>query len=159
MACRRRFLPPLAVGLIALLVAGCGGSQAGSQLAAKADPICEGTNAKRTAADASLGPATSLNSPTVLAGLAKTAPGLAAYDTAAVGQLRKLRAPSSLAGYWTSMLADLQQLAEDTARLGAYAKEKNVKAAESLLSGSRGTRRQLVALATRTGLTPCAHAN
>jgi hypothetical protein len=145
-------------------VAGCGGSggsgaQSTAQLVARADPICEGTNAKRTAAEASLGHATSLANPTALTGVAKTAPGLAAYDTTAVEQLRRLQAPASLARYWQAMLSDLQQLAEDTARLGEYAKEKNVKAAEGLLSGSRTTRRQLVALAARTGLTPCARAN
>ncbi len=142
-------------------VAGCGGSggQSAAQLVARADPICEGTNAKREAANATLGHATSLKSPSVLAGLAKTAPGLAAYDSAAVAQLRKLQAPSSLASDWRSMLADLQQLAEDTARLGRYAGEKNVKGAESLLGSSRATRTQLVAIATRDRLTPCARAN
>jgi hypothetical protein len=161
MAHRPRFLLFVVLAAAIASLSGCGGSggQSAAQLVARADPICEGTNAKREAANASLGHATSLKSPAVLADLAKTAPGLAAYDTSAVSQLRKLQAPSSLAGDWRSILADLQQLAEDTARLGAYGKEKNVKSAESLLSASRATRRQLVAIATRDRLAPCARAN
>jgi hypothetical protein len=161
MAYRPRLLLLLALAAVGASVVGCGGSggQSAAQLVARADPICEGTNAKREAANASLGHATSLKSPTVLSALAKTAPGLAAYDSAAVAQLRKLQAPSSLANDWRSMLADLQQLAEDTAHLGKYASEKNVKGAESLLSASRASRRQLVAIATHVGVTPCARAN
>jgi hypothetical protein len=162
MAHKPRLLPLLVLAIASVSLVGCGdsgGGQSAAQLVARATPICEGTNAKREAANASLGHATSLKSQTVLASIAKTAPGLAEYDSAAVAQLRKLQAPSSLALDWTSMLADLQQLAEDTARLGKYASEKNIKGAESLLSGSRGTRKQLVTLATHVGLTPCARAN
>jgi hypothetical protein len=155
----RRFLPLLPALLAAATLAGCGGSQASASLAAKADPICEATVAKREAANASLTHGPSLPGPSALQALARTSPGLAIYESDAVSQLRKLDPPASLAGAWRSMLAELQQLANDTARLGALAKQGNLTAAKHVLAESRGTRARLISTATLDGLTPCGQAN
>jgi hypothetical protein len=156
----RRFLPVLPALLAAATFAGCGGgSQASESLAAKADPICEATVAKREAANASLTHAPSVPGPRALQALARTSPGLAVYESNAVSQLRKLDPPASLAGAWQSMLGDLQQLAHDTARLGVLAKQGNLTAAKHVLAESRGTRARLISTATLDGLTPCGQAN
>jgi hypothetical protein len=158
-ALARRLLPFLPALLAAAALAGCGGSQATAQLAAKADPICEATSARRDAANAGLGHAHSLSGRRALKAIARTAPGLAIYESSAVSQLRKLKPPASLADSWRSMLADLQQLADDTARLGTFAKQDDVHAAARLLAESSNTRTDLVAIATLDDLTPCGQAN
>jgi hypothetical protein len=157
MAHKLRFLLPL----VAVLAAGCGSTQTltRAQLVARADPICASASAKREAANATLGHATSLASPPTLEALAKTAPALGTYESQVVSRLRQLNAPASLAGDWKSMLAGLQQLANDTVRLGAYAKEKNVTGGEKLIASSKNTRRQILTIAIRDGLGPCGRAN
>jgi hypothetical protein len=158
-AVARRFLGFLPALLATAALAGCGDSQATASLAAKADPICEGTVAKREEANASLSHAPSLPGPRALTAIARTAPGLAIYESNAVSELRKLDPPASLADSWRSMLGDLQQLANDTARLGALAKQGKLPAAKHLLDESRSTRTHLVAIAALDGLTPCGQAN
>ncbi len=160
MAYKLRFLLPLA----AVLATGCGGTGSTktltrAQLIAQADPICASASAKRKEARARLGKAASFASPQALTTIAKTAPGLAAYEREAVSKLGRLNAPTSLAHDWQSMLAGLQRLANDTAQLGAYAKEKNVKQAEKLTSGSESTRKQLLAIAGRDGFKNCGYAD
>jgi hypothetical protein len=156
----------LLLPLVVALLSGCGGSEASSgstgssaraQLIAKADPICEATIKRRLEEEKRLSAASTSGPP--LKALASSAPGLAASQSRAVSQLRELSPPATLAKDWQSMLAALQQLATDTARIGAYAKEKNVKALEKVVRTGGGTRRRLASIATRDGLAPCARAN
>jgi hypothetical protein len=158
-ALARRFPPFLSALLAAAALAGCGSSQPAAQLAAKADPICEATVARREAANASLSHAPSSSGPRALKAIAQTSPGLAIYESNAVAQLRKLDPPASLARTWRSMLGYLQQLADDTARLGTLAKQGDLHAAKHLLTESKATRANLVAVATLDGITPCGQAN
>jgi hypothetical protein len=159
----RRLLP--VVAFVAVLFSGCGGSGASSassasahaRLVAKADPICEATNKRRSEEEKRLSAATT--STTRLNALASSAPGLAAFQSQAVAQLRQLSPPAALAREWQSMLAALQELATDTARLGADAKKKDIKGLEEIIKSGRGTRTQLASIATRDGLAPCARAN
>jgi ABC-type Fe3+-hydroxamate transport system substrate-binding protein len=149
--------------LVAVLISGCGGAKslppAQSKLIAEADPICASASAKRAEANKRLGGVTSLSSPTTLASIAETAPGVSTYENEAVAKLRKLTAPTSIATDWQSMLAGLQQLAKATGQLGAYAKEKNVTAAEKLLTSTKATREQLLTIATRDGFANCGRAD
>lgn len=157
MAYKLRFLLPL----VAVVIAGCGSTKTltRAQLVAKADPICASASAERAKANARLGAATSLAGPKVLATLAETAPTVAAYESQGIAKLRKLNAPASLAHDWQSMLAGLQKLANDTAQLGAYAKEKDLAEAERLLASSKSTRKQLLVIAVRDGFTNCGRAD
>jgi hypothetical protein len=156
---KRRFLLPL----VALVLAGCGGAQAlpsaQRKLIAAADPICASASIKRAEANARLGNATSLADPKVFKVLTETAPGVAAYEREAVAKLRKLSAPASLANDWQSMLTGLQNLAQATAQLGVYAKEKNIAAAEKIVASSKVTREQLLVIATRDGFADCGRAD
>ena len=153
---RRRLL---LLPLVGLLAAGCGSSQhltpAQSKLVAEADPICASASARRAQANARLHGVTSLSNPQTLQVLASTASGVAAYESAAVTKLRKLSAPPSYAKEWQTMLTGLQQLANDTAQLGVYAKAKNVAAAERLDDGTQSVRSQLLAIASRDGFKSC----
>ena len=164
---KRRILVPL----LAVILAGCGGSQtltgphtaagahaisgAQKELIAKADPICAKASAKRAAANASLGTGASLSSPKTLFAIAQTGPGVAAAEKQAVAKLRELKAPASLEHDWQTLLAGLQTLARATAKLTAYAKENNPQGAKELVAGTQSTRTQLLAIATRDGFTNC----
>jgi hypothetical protein len=158
---RHSLLPRTAVllSLVAVLLAGCGSTQTAPapqrKLIAEADPICASASAKRAEANKRLGGVTSLSSPKTLASIAETAPGVSTYENEAVAKLRQLTAPASIATDWQSMLAGLRQLAKATGQLGTYAKEKNVTAAEKLLASTKGTREQLLTIATRDGFANC----
>jgi len=160
MTFRRRSLLPVLAAALAAAPAGCGGTSTAhtltrAQLIARADPICASASEERAKANARLRGATSLSSPQTLATLAETASSVAVYENQGIATLRKLSAPASLARDWRSMLAGLQQLANATAQLGTYAKEKNVKAAEQLLTSTSSTRAQLLVLANRDGFRSC----
>jgi hypothetical protein len=152
-----RLAAPLALAATAVIAAGCGSSHpsARAQLVAKADPICRLIAEKRAATNKEINSARTLTGPNTLKIIARTAPGVAAYETQAVAQLRTIPAPASLAGDWNEMLAGLQQLANDTALLGKAAKTNNVKQGEAVVASSRKTRQRLTQIATRDGFTYC----
>jgi hypothetical protein len=149
---------------VAAMLAGCGGSGSDgpsltrAQLVARATPICRATVKTRVEASKKLEKENTAAGPP-FAALAASAPALGASQTRAVAQLRKLSPPASLAKDWQSLLAGLQQLADDTAKIGADAKEKNIKAIEAIVSGGTGARTRLVTIAKRDGLEPCGSAN
>ena len=158
-----RSLLPVA-SVIAALLAGCGGAAQGgtgqlarAELIAKANPICKRTIKRLLEVEKTLAKASTAGPP--LQALAATAPGLSASQSQAVSQLRQLTPPASLAGDWRSLLAGLQELADDTARIGAAAKQKNEKAMESIVRTGNATRKRLLAIGARDGLGPCGHAN
>jgi hypothetical protein len=156
----RSLLPVAAVA--AALLAGCGGAAQGgtgqrAELIAKADPICRQSIKRLLAVEKTLAKAATAGPP--LQALAASAPALSTFQSQAVSQLRRLTPPASLAGDWRSMLAGLQELADDTARIGVDAQHKNVKAMEKVVSTGNGTRKRLLAIGARDGLGPCGRAN
>jgi hypothetical protein len=144
---------------IASLLGGCGGTKplTRAQLIAKASVICRGTIAKRLQAEKTLVPEPSGAPP--LRALAASAPQLAASQSQAVAQLRALDPPASLAHDWQKLLAGLQQLADETARIGADAKAKNVKAIEKAATEAHGSRSRTFEAGYRAGLIVCGNAN
>jgi hypothetical protein len=150
MARRLSFL----IVLTALLASGCGNSQK-AKLIAQADPICKQVNTRRAAANAALGNVANLKSARTLSQVARMAAGIASFEHQAVVQLSALQAPSSLSQDWQTLLSGLQQLADNTIRLGAQAKAKNAKGGEKIITESRQIQKQLIALATHDHFRHC----
>jgi hypothetical protein len=146
----------LMLALLASIATGCGGSHASSsatsRMIAGADTICKGVNARRTAANKRVGAVTSQ---AALPKVAAVAAGLAAYERDAVGELRKLTAPASLAQDWRKILTGAEQLAENTAKLGEEAKAKNLKRVESLIHEDQKSEKELISIATTAGFKHC----
>jgi hypothetical protein len=137
----------LALAVTALAVWGCGGSSkplTRAELTAKANAICMTVNAK-------------LASKTIKsqADLARVAPELASFEQAALTQLSKLVPPAALESDWKQFVAGAQTLAENTAKLGEYAKANNLKGARGLIASSQAVQNQMIATAKRDGLTAC----
>jgi hypothetical protein len=145
--------------LAALAVAGCGGASTAtsssspkSRLIARADAICKPLNARRKAANTQVGAVTSS---AALPKVARIAPGLAAYEHKEVAELQALTAPAALAGTWQKILTGAQQLADNTATLGAEAKAGNLKAVEAVIHKDQKSERELIAVAKTAGFAHC----
>jgi hypothetical protein len=98
------------------------------------------------------------NAYTTTAGIAHLAPILAGYEQTGVDEMRALQAPASLAGDWNAIADAAQTITDDTAKLGQYAKENNLKAAGRLFTADRGVQQHKLALAARDGFKDCSHA-
>jgi hypothetical protein len=137
------------VALVAMTLAasGCGSSSkplTRAELTAKADAICKTVSAK-------------ISSKTIKTqqDVARVATELASFEQTALTNLSKLVPPAELANDWKQFVAGAQTLAENTAKLGEYAKANNLKAAKGLITSSQAVQRQMVATAKRDGLTNC----
>jgi hypothetical protein len=131
----------------ALAMSGCGGSSkplTRAELTAKADAICKTVTQK-------------LASKTVKGqqDIARVAPELASFEQSALAGLGKLVPPAELESDWKQFVAGAQTLAENTAKLGEYAKAKNLKAAGPLIVSSERVQQQMKATAKRDGLVAC----
>jgi hypothetical protein len=150
-------LAPMVV-VIAVAIAGCGGSSSATntkaQLIAQADPICKQVALKRAAANKAVEKVGS-STTKELQVLARLAPPIAAEEHAAVAQLHALKAPTSLEADWQQLLAGIGQLADDTTEIAAHAKSNDLKGVESVTSSGRKLREQLTAIAKRDGFTYC----
>jgi hypothetical protein len=140
--------------LAALIAAGCGSQAATpkSRLIASADAICKPLNARRKTANAAVG---SVTGASTLPKVARIAPGLAADEHKALAELHALTAPASLAANWRKILAGTQQLADNTAKLGADAKAGDLKAVEGLIHTDQQTERELIQIAATAGFKHC----
>ena len=137
-----------------LVFAGCGGSSASKtskgesasmtsgQFIAKADTICARFKNK-------VAPLHNTN-------LAIVAPQLVAVERGALLELNKLTPPSSMAEDWKQILADQQQITEDTTKLGEYGKANNVSAERTLFYTGEKIQQQMTATAAQDGLKNCA---
>ncbi len=118
----RAHLAAAALVTLAVAVAGCGGSSAKpltrAELTAQANAICKTVTAK-------LASKTINNEKDI----ARVAPELASFEQSALTKLSKLVPPAELANDWKQFVADAETLAENTAKLGEYAKANNLKAA------------------------------
>ncbi|HTA14711.1 MAG TPA: hypothetical protein VK781_07630 [Solirubrobacteraceae bacterium] len=132
----------------ALAVTGCGSSSkplTRAELTAKANAICKTVTAKLAS---SKGIKTQQD-------IARVAPELASFEQTALDGLGKLVPPAELANDWKQFVAGAQTLAENTAKLGEYAKANNLKAAKSLITSSEQVQQQMVATARRDGIADC----
>jgi asparagine N-glycosylation enzyme membrane subunit Stt3 len=153
MTTRLRFALTIAV-LVALIAAGCGGSTSTpkSKLIASADAICKPLNARRKEANKQVGAVTSA---AALPKVARIAPGLATDEHSALAELRKLTAPTKLAGSWQKILAGMQELADNTAKLGEDASAGDLKSVEGVIHVDQQKERELIAVAANAGFAHC----
>jgi hypothetical protein len=137
----------IALTATTLAVSGCGSSAkplTRAELTAKANEICKTVTAK-----------ISSKSIKTQQEIARVAGELASFEQTALTNLSKLVPPAELEDDWKQFVAGAQTLAENTAKLGEYAKANNLKGAKGLIVSSEATQKQMVAIAKRDGLTAC----
>jgi len=142
-----RRIGALALSAIVLAAPGCGKSSkplTRAQLISQADAICKRVNAKLKVSK--------INSKQ---DIARVVPQLATYEQQALADLGKLVPPASMANDWKTIVAGAQTLADNTAKLGEYAKENKLKAARGLVSTSEKVQQQVQATAKRDGFKEC----
>jgi len=126
---------------------GCGGSAkplTHAELVSKANAICK-TVTTRLAK----------NSIKNEQDIARVAPELASFEQIALSKLSKLVPPAYLESDWKQFIAGAELLAENTSKLGEYAKANNLKAGGTLIRSSETTQHQMQAIAKRDGLSEC----
>ncbi len=121
---------------------------------AQADPICKQVAARLSAANAQV-PRSPFLAKKTLKVIARLAPGMAAYENQALERLRRLHAPSSVAGDWQQLLAGMQRLAADTSEVGVDARAHEFNQAHAVTLGARALRQRLATVAGRDGFTYC----
>ncbi|MGA9286576.1 MAG: hypothetical protein WBV85_14165 [Solirubrobacteraceae bacterium] len=137
----------IALTLTALAMSGCGSSSkplTRAELTAKADAICKTVAAKMSSKSASTEQQ-----------ISRVASELSSFEQTALADLSKLVPPAELETDWKQFVAGAQTLAENTAKLGEYAKAKNLKAGKALILTSENTQKQMVVIAKRDGITAC----
>jgi uncharacterized protein with von Willebrand factor type A (vWA) domain len=140
-------LAALALAAMTLAASGCGSSAkplTRAELTAKADAICKTVTARLAK-----------NTIRTQQDIARVAGELAAFEQVALTNLSKLVPPAALADDWKQFVAGAQTLAENTSKIGEYAKANNLKASKSLITSSQATQRQMTAIAKRDGLRSC----
>lgn len=146
-----RVIGAAALAAAALAVSGCGGSSAKpltrAELTAKANAICMNVTAKL--------PKKSIKS---VPEIADTAIELASSEQGALTELSKLVPPAELESDWKAFVAGAEKLAENTAKIGAYAKSNDLKGASDLITNSERTTQQMTEIAKRVGIKECEHA-
>jgi hypothetical protein len=139
----------LALTVSALAASGCGGSTkplTRAELVEKANAICRRVNVKL---------ASSTSQVKTQADLARIAPQLASFEQGALSELSKLSPPSELASDWKAILTDAQTLADNTAKIGEYAKTNQKKALQELSLASEKVEKNLVTTTKRNGMKDC----
>jgi uridine phosphorylase len=144
---RCRVVAALALSVVAVAAAGCGGSEkplTRAELTAKANAICKTVSAK-------------LASRTINAqsNIGRVASELASFEQSELTKLSKLVPPAELESDWKRFIAGAQTLAENTSKLGELAKAHNLSATHGLVVSSERVQRQMMAIAKRDGLTAC----
>jgi hypothetical protein len=140
----------LVAGVLAattVAIAGCGSSEkplTHAELVSKADAICKTVTAKFATKSA--------NS---VQEIARIAPELAGFEQKALSELSKLVPPAALESDWKQFVAGAETLAENTSKIGEYAKTNNLKATGPLIVSSEKTQQQMRTIAKRNGLTEC----
>jgi hypothetical protein len=139
-------LAAVALATATLAASGCGSAKplTRAELIAKADVICKTVTVKlagthiKTQQD-----------------FARIAPKLASFEQSALAELSKLVPPAELENDWKLFVAGAQTLAENTAKLGEYAKANNLKQARSLITSSQAVQQRMMTIAKRDGLKNC----
>jgi hypothetical protein len=144
---RRRGLTAITLATTALVVCGCGSSSKPltlGQLTTKANAICKSVSGKLA-----------VTTVKTVQGVAHTAPRLASVEQTALTELGKLVPPASMESEWKTFIAGAQSLAEDTAKIGAYAKSNNLQSARALIVSSEATVKQMTAIVREYGIKGC----
>jgi hypothetical protein len=136
----------VALATATFAASGCGSAKplTRAELTTKANAICKTVTAKlaghtiKTQKD-----------------IARVAIELASFEQSALTDLSKLVPPTELADDWKRFVADAQTLAENTSKLGEYAKANNLKGARGLITSTEAVQKQMVAIAKRDGLKSC----
>jgi hypothetical protein len=144
---RGRRLAAIVLMGVTLAVSGCGSSSkplTRAELTTKANAICKTVTAK-------------LASKTIKTqqDIARVAPELASFEQSALNELSKLVPPAELEADWKAFVSGAQTLAENTSKLGEYAKANDLKAAKGLITSSVAVQKQMTATAKRDGLKDC----
>ncbi len=130
-----------------VIFTGCGESAkplTHAELASKADAICKTVTIR-------LAKSNIKNQQDI----ARVAPELASFEQKALSELSKLVPPAYLESNWRQFIAGAETLAENTSKIGAYAKTNNLKAARALITSSETTQHQMQEIAKRDGLSEC----
>ncbi len=142
-----RGLATAALAAMALALGGCGSSSAPltrAELRSKADAICKRVSGRLTT-----------KTVTSVRDVARTAPHLAAVEQEALNELSKLEPPASIENDWKMFIAGAQKLAENTSKLGEYAKSNSLKGSAALIASSEQTIKQMTAIAKKYGISNC----
>jgi hypothetical protein len=140
-------LATAALTTAALGICGCGSSAkplTRAELTAKADAICKTVTAKLAGTNIK-----------TQQDIGRVAPELASFEESALAQLSKLVPPADLAEDWKKFVAGAQTLAENTSKLGEYAKANKLKQARGLIESSQQVQQGMVTIAKRDGLKSC----
>jgi hypothetical protein len=140
-------LAVLALIAVALGICGCGSSAkplTRAELTAKADAICKTVTAKLAGTKVK-----------TQQDIGRVAPELAFFEESALAQLSKLVPPAALAEDWKKFVAGAQTLAENTSKLGEYAKANKLKQARGLIVSSQQVQQGMMTIAKRDGLKSC----
>jgi hypothetical protein len=143
-----RRLAATMLAAITVAFTGCGGSAkplTHAELVSKANAICK-TVTTRLAKN---------NIIKSQQALARVATELASFEQKALSELSKLVPPAYLESDWKQFIAGAETLAENTSKLGEYAKANKLKAARALITSSETTQHQMQAIAKRDGLSEC----
>ena len=143
----------VATGLAAVTLTGtvgCGSSSkplTRAELTVKANTICKKVTVKLQAA--------TKKGVSTVQQIAHLAPELASFEETALVELGKLIPPVALESDWKAFISGAQTLAENTSKLGEYAKANNLKGAKALIKSSTTTQQRMIAIAKRDGLKEC----
>jgi hypothetical protein len=140
-------MPAVALAMTTLAIAGCGSSpkpltRAG--LTSKANAICRRVAAKLAAS--------TKGGVSGQQALAHIAPELA---SSALAELSQLVPPEDLSSEWKGFVADAEIIAENTAKLGEYAKTNNLNATRGVILSTEKVQKQMQATAQRIGFADC----
>lgn len=152
----RPLLAALALAATVLAASGCGESTGTTkpltraELIVRGDAICRRINARLAATTVGKG-----------GGFGQLMPPLAAYEHAAVLEMRKLTPPASMADGWGQVIGGAQMLADATAKIGEYAKANNntlptTPPTRAAFTAAGAGTRQMIAAAHREGFDDCA---
>jgi hypothetical protein len=142
-------LPMLVIIAATLSVVGCGGGASKalslSDLIARGDAICQRLNAEFSAAPPVRGPQD----------IARISPQRAAMERTVAAELSRLTPPSSITRDWQQIIAYRRMLAEDTIKLGEYAKANNIEGMRLVFYSSVSLQERLLATGKHDGFTNC----
>jgi hypothetical protein len=139
-------LPPVML-MACALTSGCGGSPkplTRAQLLAQGDAICRRVNKKLSA--------TTIKTQKEFV---RVLPRLSGYEQQGLAQLSKLIPPAAMADDWKAIVAGAQTLADDTAKLGALVKAKDLKATHAVVADIAKVGQRTAAIARREGFKNC----
>lgn len=137
----------VALATTALMLSSCGSSAkplTRAELTAKANAICKTVTAKLAG-----------HTVKTQQDIARVATELASFEESALADLSKLVPPAELEDDWKKFVAGAQTLAENTSKLGEYAKANRLKQAHALITSSQAVQQQMVTIAKRDGLKSC----